>query len=118
MKRMRILALISSVLWGFSILSSAPTWAAQSPLLAEKHKGLAIDCTGCHKENPPKEKAPSSACMGCHGDYKRMGGKTEKRNPNPHDSHIEELDCGECHHIHKASENYCGTCHKFEFKVP
>jgi hypothetical protein len=30
----------------------------------EKHRTLGIDCSGCHKENPPKQKVPVAVCLG------------------------------------------------------
>jgi len=47
-----------------------------------------------------------------------MAEKTSRLDPNPHDSHLGELECGRCHHQHKASENACAACHAIELKVP
>jgi hypothetical protein len=51
----------------------------------------------------------------------KVSEKTSKMKPtNPHNSphYGKKADCNLCHHQHEASENYCSTCHKFEFKVP
>ena len=38
---------------------------------------------------------------------------------NPHDSHLENLDCGACHHGHKKPVLACDECHEFtNIKVP
>jgi hypothetical protein len=84
----------------------------------DKHRNLGMDCSGCHKENPSKQKVPMAVCLGCHGDYQKSAAKTEHLNPNPHDSHLGEIDCEKCHHSHKASENACVACHQMDMKVP
>jgi fumarate reductase flavoprotein subunit len=110
-----------AVLW-FSAVSSlppsGPTWAAESVFLADKHKNRGMDCSGCHKERPPKHDVPMAVCLGCHGDYQKVAAKTDKIDPNPHDSHLGEIDCGKCHHAHKVSVNACNECHRLDMKVP
>ncbi len=93
-------------------------WAQAKMLLGDKHKEIGIHCEGCHKESPPQNKVPKAVCQGCHGDYKMLGEKTEKVDPNPHRSHEGGLDCSVCHHSHKPSEDHCADCHNFGFKVP
>ncbi len=108
-------------LWfsGASVFSpSCPTSAAEGLFLAEKHKNRGTDCSGCHMESPPKQDVPRAVCLGCHGDYPKVADKTNKLDPNPHDSHLGEVDCGKCHHAHKASANFCNECHQFDMKVP
>lgn len=103
-----------------SFLPSRPhfTWAAQAVLLGDKHKDLGIQCDGCHKESPPQNKVPTAVCQGCHGDYKTLAERTQKVDPNPHKSHEGDLECEMCHHSHKPSEDRCGSCHNYGFKVP
>ena len=105
--------------WRFSVLSPpGPTLAAQSPFLGDKHENMGVDCSGCHKEDPPKEKVPMAVCLGSHEDYPKVAAKTNKLDPNPHDSHLGEIECEKCHHAHKASVNFCATCHLMDMKVP
>jgi fumarate reductase flavoprotein subunit len=105
--------------WGFSVLSpSGLTWAAQSFSLGDKHKNMGVDCSGCHKEDPPQQEVPMAVCLGCHGDYPKVAAKTNKVDPNPHDSHLGEIECGQCHHAHKASVLVCAGCHDMDMKVP
>lgn len=105
--------------WGFSVLSPfGPTWAAEGLFLGDKHKNRGMDCSGCHKESPPKQDVPMVVCLGCHGDYPKVAAKTSKLDPNPHDSHLGEVGCGKCHHAHNASVNACNECHQFDMKVP
>jgi hypothetical protein len=100
------------------LLPSGPTLATEGLFLADKHKNRGTECSGCHKENPPKQDVPMAVCLGCHGDYGKVAAKTDKLDPNPHDSHLGEVDCGKCHHAHKASVNACIPCHEFDMKVP
>jgi fumarate reductase flavoprotein subunit len=105
--------------WGISVFSpSVPTWAAQTLFLGDKHKNMGVDCSGCHKEDPPKQNVPMAVCLGCHGDYPKVAEKTKKLDPNPHDSHLGEIECGQCHHAHKASVLVCAGCHEMDMKVP
>ena len=109
------------VLWLLqgTVLSPAdPTWAAEGIFLAEKHKDRGTGCSGCHKENPPKQDVPMAVCLGCHGDYWKVAAKTDKLDPKPHNSHLGEIDCGKCHHAHKPSVNFCNKCHQLDMKVP
>jgi Zn finger protein HypA/HybF involved in hydrogenase expression len=97
----------------------SPAWAADRPLLVEKHQSARLGCDACHKENPPKTPAPTPICTACHGNYEKLAQLTQKVMPhNPHESHEGEMDCAECHHVHKPSVDYCGKCHQFDFKVP
>jgi hypothetical protein len=75
-----------------------PTAATMS-MAADKHKERGLDCSACHKESPPKEAAPASACIRCHGDAAAMAEKTAKKSPNPHAA--KELNCVMCHKAHK-----------------
>jgi hypothetical protein len=91
---------------------------AKSGFLADRHKGAGIECSGCHKETPPKEEPAMEACLKCHGPYEKLAAKGEKLEHNPHASHLGELECFNCHHGHKPSVDYCARCHTFGFKVP
>ena len=102
----------------FFYTHSPLTLAAQLSYLADKHRVAGIACEGCHKENPPKEQVPTAVCIKCHGDQAKLTNRTQKVIPNPHDSHLGDVKCGLCHHAHKPSENYCGNCHEFGYKVP
>jgi len=110
-----------TVLWlsgVFVLPPSGPTWAAEGLFLAYKHKNRGMDCSGCHKESPPKQDVSMEVCLGCHEDYWKVAAKTNKLDPNPHDSHLGEVECGKCHHAHKASVNACNECHQMDMKVP
>jgi hypothetical protein len=114
MMTLAILAFMNIVIVGYW----SSTWAAEGALLADKHKNAGIDCNGCHKENPPKEKVPTAMCMNCHGNYAKLAEQTQKGEHNTHDTHLGELDCDKCHHSHKPSADLCGKCHNFSLKTP
>ena len=101
----------------FTEMNSLSAWAAQ-PLLAQKHQKSGVQCSGCHKEMPPKSNVTMAACFQCHGDYAKIAERTKILEKNPHSHHLDELECDKCHHVHKASIDYCAQCHKFGFKVP
>jgi fumarate reductase flavoprotein subunit len=86
--------------------------------LADRHGAAGIDCTGCHNESPPKAAPDTRVCLSCHGPNDKLAEKTADLEANPHASHLGDLDCGNCHHGHNASVDYCGRCHTFGFKVP
>ncbi len=99
--------------------SPAPSPAkAQRPLLAEKHKVAGKKCAACHVESPPADDVGTAKCLECHGTREKLAAKTEKADPNPHQSHQGDLDCNACHHVHKASENNCEKCHAWVIRTP
>lgn len=114
-----ILAMAVSGTFGVFVFSlSGPPWAGEGVFLADKHKNRGMDCSGCHGEKPPKQDVPMVVCLGCHGDYQKMAAKTRHLDPNPHNSHLGEIDCGKCHHAHKASVLACNECHQLDMMVP
>jgi hypothetical protein len=119
--RLGILIVAATVLWfaGWDrFLPHRPGLSAEKIFLGDKHKNRGIDCSSCHKENPPTQKVPTAACLGCHGDYSKVAAKTEQLQPNPHDSHLGEVPCEKCHRGHKASVNACNECHQMDMNVP
>ena len=47
-----------------------------------------------------------------------LAATTANERPNPHASHRGEVDCAECHHVHKASVTQCNQCHAFDMTTP
>ena len=117
--RILVFATVVLLFLGGSVLSpSGLTFAAEGLSLADKYRNRGTDCSSCHKENPPRQDVPMVVCLGCRGDYGEVAAKTDKLDPNPHDSHLGEIDCGKCHHAHKASVNACADCHPMDMNVP
>ncbi len=109
------------------------TFAAPVPpagdLLGQKHLKAGVSCKQCHTTGVPANSvstnqvpkiATADACLKCHGTYKEIAGRTKNYDTalyNPHISHYGELDCYQCHRMHKTSEMFCTSCH-LEMKVP
>jgi hypothetical protein len=74
--------------------------AGDKEYLAIRHMARGNTCEDCHKENPPKTKTSHVACIGCHGDAKRMAERTKSSNPNPH-AYAPDMVCTKCHYGHK-----------------
>ncbi|RPI71471.1 MAG: hypothetical protein EHM45_23500 [Desulfobacteraceae bacterium] len=94
--------------------AGAETAAEEGKLLADIHKAAGNQCSDCHAENPPSQAVPTETCMGCHEDYNESAASYI----DPHSAHVEFTDCGDCHHVHKESENQCLSCHTFNLKAP
>jgi fumarate reductase flavoprotein subunit len=117
------LALLSLVLiFMFTLFAGTAQTAEEAKegqqFLADKHKNLGVECSGCHRESPPKQMPGSDVCMGCHGDAAKISEKTSKLDTNPHDTHMGEMDCHQCHKGHQRSVSVCNQCHTFDMKVP
>lgn len=104
-----------------------------SNFLAKKHADANVTCHDCHQasivqqaeegvkyvtgsyETPmEKRKFPNEFCIKCHN----MDEVKEKTNfefkgkkANPHDAHVGDQDCNECHSMHQESKLSCTECH-------
>lgn len=97
---------------------AAPANPGVAPLF-EKHTDFGVDCITCHDENPPSKPVTMPVCLSCHGTYDSLADKSDELGTtNAHASHNGELDCGNCHHVHQPSVNYCAQCHPFDLDVP
>ncbi len=111
---MKTLLLLSATAFGF-----AGNVAAADQFLAERHAQRSVACTSCHQTMPPKKDVNSSSCEACHGNLAKVAARTDKTDINPHDSHVEVVQCLECHQGHKRPQLLCDQCHEFtQFKVP
>lgn len=89
------------------------------PWLADRHVSRGTGCAACHQENPPSKPVLSEQCMKCHGSYEEIAARTDDGDINPHQSHLGEPDCTNCHKGHAAPSLMCEQCHQFnELKVP
>ena len=94
---------------------SASAFAADKTL-ADVHAAQGVVCTACHGAKPGSE-VTTAKCESCHGNYDKLIPLTDKGAVNPHESHLGEPDCSQCHHIHKKSEAACNQCHDFAIKM-
>lgn len=94
-----------------SVATTAAVASVPLPPLAENHKAQHITCNDCHGTGA-KAAVHQEKCLECHGSYEQVAVRTKDMNPNPHDSHIPDLDCTKCHHSHKPGEIYCLKCHQ------
>jgi fumarate reductase flavoprotein subunit len=78
--------------------------------LAGIHKTAGISCGDCHAESPPADAVKEATCLTCHEDYREL---TAGAYEDPHNAHFTFQDCGDCHHVHRPSENQCLACHAF-----
>ena len=56
-------------------------------------------------------------CMKCHGDYEKLGQMTSDLSPNPHKSHLGQVNCEDCHKPNLAKPVLmCNQCHNFTIR--
>jgi hypothetical protein len=109
------------VLAGVAPAVDRPAGSQAQPSAAarlDKHAARGLTCEVCHGSAKPSGPPPMSVCVGCHGSYAQLAEQTGNLVPNPHKSHMGELECGLCHKEHRPSILFCNTCHVFEMKVP
>lgn len=106
------------------------SWAS-SEYTAAAHSRVGIACQSCHARplrqsvhefttyhitrdysEPLREvRIPKENCMRCHGNYAHLAELTKDLEPNPHNSHLGQIECRLCHKMHKPSVDYCALCH-------
>ncbi len=92
--------------------------AAADKVLADRHADRGVKCDACHKAMPPKS-PDNPTCFACHGSWEKLAKRTDKKDINPHDTHVESPACTECHSGHKRPKLLCDQCHEFrDIKVP
>ncbi len=99
------------------------TTGEKAKYLAGSHmtdKNIAISCADCHGENGLLDDAETQVnvtCISCHGDLKAMAAITNKSEINPHESHLDKINCTACHGGHEPSAIYCNNCHSFTNQI-
>lgn len=98
-------------------------WAMSSNM-DNRHAQAGVFCTGCHGKDLPAfaVDVDNLTCLKCHGPLDALQTKTEPeqfKDRNPHKSHLGEVACTICHHMHSPQEIYCLKCHqKFIMELP
>lgn len=115
---MKIAKSISQIMFSAAVVLAACSVFASTELRGA-HKENGVQCVDCHETEKPSAPAKMKGCFTCHGDYKSLADLTKDLpEANPHDSHFGELECGECHGIHKPTVIFCNKeCHNFDFKL-
>ncbi len=89
--------------------------------LSHTHILSGVGCAACHENTDPPEDPGTALCLACHGPLETLAAKTADVSPtNPHESpHGPPFaECSLCHLQHEPSENFCSTCHDFNFNLP
>ena len=85
--------------------------------LAGEMKSVVSYVTGQYDDPMQEADFPKEGCLRCHRSYTSLAEKTANLDPNPHSSHLGEVDCTLCHKAHKTSEVYCTQCHQTELTL-
>ena len=111
MMKTKISLMLAAALWfATSVSSAAP--------LAQRHVERGVKCEMCHATQPPKT-VKQDQCLKCHSSYEALAKRTDKKDINPHDSHIESPECTQCHSGHGKPRLLCDECHEFsDMRVP
>lgn len=85
--------------------------------LADFHVQQGAKCEVCHQEQAPKpnSRVNPQNCLACHKSFEAVAERTNKLEPNPHNSHLGEVPCSDCHQGHKEYKNMCNDCHQFNW---
>jgi len=89
--------------------------------LSHTHILGGIGCASCHGDIDPPEDPGTALCLSCHGPLESLAATTSDVEPtNPHSSpHGPPFaECSLCHLQHEPAENFCASCHDFEFNLP
>ena len=89
----------SLVISALCLMVSSGTFASD---LASKHPSLSS-----------KTMPEMSQCLTCHGSYATLAEKTKNLTPNPHASHMANVQCDACHQWQGKSVLMCNECHHF-----
>ncbi len=93
-----------------SVAEVQSAWQSQ-PYLASTHLKKGLQCQTCHNPFPPNGAPESKTCLTCHGGSYAAVAALVKSNPNPHQSHLGEIACAECHRGHESFALKCSGCH-------
>ena len=125
MKFQRLTILASAVILGLGLSSGAYAFSAEmtksysqgdkASFLAGAHNQKGISCQMCHTTDKvsDSETEINKQCVMCH-EPNALVKKTEKpHQPNPHKSHLGDVQCTACQSGHTPSVAYCTNCHDF-----
>jgi len=96
----------------------------EGKFLAASHANSNVSCNDCHEEDMFEigTEIENEKCFSCHESYAALAEQTINivvEEQNPHKSHLGEMDCTVCHHVHSPSRSYCLQCHSnFDMPIP
>ena len=85
--------------------------------LADFHMQQGLKCEGCHQTQTPQpdSRVNTKNCFACHKSFEAVAERIKRTDPNPHNSHLGEVPCSDCHQGHKEYKNMCNDCHQFNW---
>tara|TARA_R110002095_G_scaffold47919_1_gene42563 strand:+ start:25 stop:582 length:558 start_codon:yes stop_codon:yes gene_type:complete len=91
--------------------------------LDHSHALAGVGCTSCHGNDDAAtmSEPATQVCQACHGSLDELAAATADVMPtNPHSSPhgAPYTECSLCHMQHEPSQNFCASCHDFEFDLP
>ena len=124
-KRIAMLAGVALMAMAFGTSVSAAAFSSdvvntysqgeKASFLAGAHGKMGLNCEMCHVGDKvsDSETEINAKCTTCHNpaDLAKKTAKGEQ--PNPHKSHIGDIQCTACHSGHSQSVAYCTNCHDF-----
>jgi fumarate reductase flavoprotein subunit len=124
-QRSAVYSLMAASLFAMSAVSVAAPFTKEveagfsagdkASYLAGIHQKKGLACATCHTDAKVSdgEKEINAQCTTCHGDLNALSQKTAAITPNPHKSHLGDIQCTTCHSGHAPSTAYCTNCHDF-----
>ncbi len=98
----------------FAAALTAAPFAGAADSTAPKAKPTLSQMHGSMWPKQESTWAVKGQCLKCHGSFDKLAEQTRDLVPNPHYSHLGEVDCVECHKADKSEpELVCNQCHKF-----
>jgi hypothetical protein len=101
----------TTLVMSLCLISTALAWGAPKRVPSAKHIEAGLVCSSCHQEDPPAKPPKMAVCVSCHGDFSAMAEITKALPVNPHDSHMDDPDCTQCHRQHQPPVVKCLDCH-------
>lgn len=91
--------------------------------LDHSHALAGVGCASCHGNDDAAtmSEPATQVCQACHGSLDDLAAATADVMPtNPHSSPhgAPYTECSLCHMQHEPSQDFCASCHDFEFDLP
>ncbi|SHO44020.1 cytochrome c3 family protein [Desulfopila aestuarii] len=86
-------------------------------LLAKSHGDAGLSCQDCHDASsayPEKGTFQDEFCLRCHDANeieKKVVYTSKGAQVHPHDEHVGDIQCVDCHSMHSKSTLKCAECH-------